>query len=118
MTMHPRYIHDTQRYKTSECTKYNGKIHSRYMTDTFKQVTIHKKYMVSGGIGPIFGGKVALTRYVGPHTVPNTRARCTGDDESAPKTRTRPVGAAQLSRTVTTVPAAFRLAGFFTPRMT
>ena len=62
MTMHPRYIHDTQRYKTSECTKYNGKIHSRYMTDTFKQVTIHKKYMVSGGIGPIFGGKVALTR--------------------------------------------------------
>ena len=61
MTMHPRYIHDTQRYKTSECTKYNGKIHSRYMADTFKQVTIHKKYMVSGGIGPIFGGKVALT---------------------------------------------------------
>ena len=38
----------------------NGKIHSRYMADTIKQVTIHKKYMVSGGIGPIFGGKVAL----------------------------------------------------------
>ena len=52
MTMHPRYIHDTQRYKTSECTKYNGKIHSRYMTDTFKQVTIHKKYIVSGGKWP------------------------------------------------------------------
>ena len=35
------------------------------MADTFKQVMIHKKYMVSGGIGPIFGGKVALTR-LGP----------------------------------------------------
>ena len=64
MTMHRRYIHDTQRYKTSECTKYNGKIHLRYMADTFKQVTIHKKYLVSGGIGPIFGGKVALTRTI------------------------------------------------------
>ena len=31
------------------------------MADTFKQVTIHKKYMISGGIGPIFGGKVTLT---------------------------------------------------------
>ena len=32
------------------------------MADTLKQVTIHKKYMVWGGIGPILGGKVALTR--------------------------------------------------------
>ena len=31
------------------------------MADTSKQVTIHKKYMISGGIGPIFGGKVTLT---------------------------------------------------------
>ena len=34
MTMHRRYIHDTQRYKTSECTEYNGrntfKLHGRY----------------------------------------------------------------------------------------
>ena len=37
-------------------------MHLRYMADTFKQVTIHKKYMVSGEIGPIFGGKVALTQ--------------------------------------------------------
>ena len=32
------------------------------MADTSKQVTIHKKYMISGGIGPIFGGRVTLTR--------------------------------------------------------
>ena len=34
------------------------------MADTSKQVTIHKKYMISGGIGPIFGGKVTLTHYI------------------------------------------------------
>ena len=33
------------------------------MADTSKQVTIHKKYMIWGGIGPIFGGKVTLTRH-------------------------------------------------------
>jgi hypothetical protein len=38
MTMHRRYIHDTQRYKTSECTKYNVK-------NTFK---IHGRYIQTG----------------------------------------------------------------------
>ena len=34
----------------------------RNIADTIKQVRIHAKYTISGGIGPIFGGKVALTR--------------------------------------------------------
>ena len=57
-TIHTRYtaIQDVGMHQIRR------KIYSRYMADAFKQVTIHKKYMVSGGIGPIFGGKVALTR--------------------------------------------------------
>ena len=49
---------DTRRPNAPNTTE---EIHLRYMADTSKQVTIHKKYMISGGIGPIFGGKVTLT---------------------------------------------------------
>ena len=59
-------------YKTSECIKYNGCIadkicdvlicRDKNTADTIKQVRIHAKYTILAGIGPIFGGKVALTR--------------------------------------------------------
>ena len=77
MTMHRRYIHDTQRYKTSECTEYNGRntfeIHERYI----KTRTIHQKYMVWGGIGPILGGKVALTPLSASFAPASSQARLT-----------------------------------------
>ena len=71
MTMHDDTytIHsDTRRPDAPNTTE---EIHLSYMAETIKQVTIHKKYTISGGIGPIFGGKVALTlirdlRYVAP----------------------------------------------------
>ena len=62
MTMHDDTytIHsDTRRPDAPNTTE---EIHLRYMTDTLKQVTIHKEYMVSTDIRPIFRGDVALTR--------------------------------------------------------
>ena len=47
------------------------------MADTLKQVTIHKKHMVSGGIGPIFGGKVALTPLSASFAPASSQARLT-----------------------------------------
>ena len=57
MTMHRRYIHDTQRYKTSECTEYNGRntfeIHERYI----KTKDDTSKIYGLGGNRPHFGGE-------------------------------------------------------------
>ena len=77
MTMHDDTytIHsDTRRRNAPNTTE---KIHLRYMADTLKQVTIHKKHMVSGGIGPIFGGKVALTPLSASFAPASSQARLT-----------------------------------------
>ena len=68
MTMHRRYIHDTQRYKTSQCTEYNGRntfeIHERYIKNKDDTSKIHGL----GGNRPHFGGES------GPHPVQLTYA--------------------------------------------